>query len=294
VNSGARLPVVVGISQHGKARFLSDRADAVAALIVGGVGVCLPDLRGTGETSPEGSRDRQTEATSLSATELMLGGTLLGARLLDLRSVLAHLRRHAEVDRTRIALWGDSFAPVNPAGFADPLIGEGRPPHQSEPLGALLALFCALFEDDVKAVVARGGIAGFQALLRDCFCYVPHDAVVPGALAAGDLADVAAALAPRPVRLEALVDGRNVALGVAEARNAFLSAGASMARSADGLEITERSTDVQLADWVFKASPSITRSFSRWLMASLVWPPRHRLSTSILRRGPSSSASEPF
>jgi hypothetical protein len=38
---------------------------------------------------------------------------------------------------------------------------------------------------------------------------VPHDALVPGALTAGDLCDVAAALAPRPLRLEGLVDGQN-------------------------------------------------------------------------------------
>ena len=251
--SGARFPVVLGVSQHGMAKFLSDRADAITALIAGGAAVCLPDVRGTGETSPEGSRDRQTEATSLSATEMMLGGTLLGARLRDVRSVLAWLRTRTDVDGARVALWGDSFASANTAGFADPLIGEERPPHQSEPLGALLGMFGALFEDDVKAVVARGGFAGYQALLRDRFCYVPHDAVVPGALTAGDLADVALSLASRPLRLEALVDGRNVALGAAEARKAFLTAGASAARSAAGLEIAGRSADAQLAAWLLKA-----------------------------------------
>jgi len=38
---------------------------------------------------------------------------------------------------------------------------------------------------------------------------VPHDVVVPGALTAGELGDVVAALAPRPVSLRSLVDGRN-------------------------------------------------------------------------------------
>lgn len=251
--SGTRFPVVIALSQDGKAKFLSERADALAGLIAGGVAVCLPDVRGTGETSPPGSRDRQTEATSLSATELMLGGTLLGARLRDLRSILAYLRTRAEVDGARAVLWGDSFASENPAGFADPLIGEDRPPHQSEPLGALLCLFGALFEDGVKAVVARGGFAGYQALLRDRFCYVPHDAVVPGALTAGDLADVASALAPRPVRLEAMVDGRNVALSVAEARKVFLEAGGSGARSEATLKIAERSSDGQLSAWLLKS-----------------------------------------
>jgi hypothetical protein len=45
--------------------------------------------------------------------------------------------------------------------------------------------------------------------LQSPFCYVPHDVIVPGALTAGDLCDVAAALAPRPLRLEGLVDGLN-------------------------------------------------------------------------------------
>ncbi len=55
----------------------------------------------------------------------------------------------------------------------------------------------------------RGGLTGYQSLLQSPFCYVPHDVVVPGALTAGDLCDVAAALAPRPLRLEGLVDGLN-------------------------------------------------------------------------------------
>src|SRR5262249_47445097 len=52
-------------------------------------------------------------------------------------------------------------------------------------------------------------LAGYQSILQSPFCYVPHDVIVPGALTAGDLCDVAAALAPRSVRLEGLVDGLN-------------------------------------------------------------------------------------
>jgi len=52
-------------------------------------------------------------------------------------------------------------------------------------------------------------LASYDSLLHSPFCYVPHDALVPGALTAGDLADVAGALAPRPLRLDGLVDGLN-------------------------------------------------------------------------------------
>ena len=250
--TAVRVPVVISLSQFGGTQFLHEHAAAITALLAGGVAVCLPDVRGTGETSPGGARDRQTEATSLSATELMLGGTLLGARLRDLRAVLAYLRTRADVDFARVALWGDSFAPVNPPGFTDPLIGEGVPPHQSEPLGGLLALFGALFEPDVKAVLARGLFAGFYSLLGDVFCYVPHDAVVPGALTAGDLNEVAAALAPRAVRLESLVDGRFVALSVARAKTVFGAADSAVAegRAVTVGEIAERSSDAELAAWL--------------------------------------------
>ncbi len=67
----------------------------------------------------------------------------------------------------------------------------------------------ALFEDDVRAVAARGCLISYASILASPFCYVPHDAMTPGAVAVGDLAEVAAALAPRSLRIEEPVDGRN-------------------------------------------------------------------------------------
>jgi hypothetical protein len=76
-------------------------------------------------------------------------------------------------------------------------------------MGATAALLLALYEPDVRAVLARGGLIGFASLLDGPAAHVVLDAVVPGAVDGGDLAAVAAALAPRPLRLEAVVDGRN-------------------------------------------------------------------------------------
>jgi hypothetical protein len=203
--------VVVGLAQEGKQAFLEQRPGPIAALLAAGVAVCLPDVRGTGETSPRGGSRRPRGAmTSLSATEWLLGQTLVGSRLRDLRSVLRYLRARADLDPGRLALWGDSFAPTNPEDFdpAVPLDADPFPNH-AEPLGGLLALLGALFEDGVRAVSVRGGLTGYESLLRGPFFYVPHDALVPGALRAGDLCDVAASLAPRPLRMEGLVDGLN-------------------------------------------------------------------------------------
>jgi hypothetical protein len=58
-------------------------------------------------------------------------------------------------------------------------------------------------------VYAGGSFASFRSLLAGAFLYVPHDAVIPGALTVSDVPDIAAALAPRPVRLAGIIDGVN-------------------------------------------------------------------------------------
>jgi cephalosporin-C deacetylase-like acetyl esterase len=205
-----RLPVVVAFAQAGKQAFLNERAAELARLLEGGVAVALPDLRGTGETRPGADRGRTSAATALASSELMLGRTMLGARLLDLRGVLRYLRTRDDLDGHHLALWGESFAPVNADGkhlFAP--LDAPKPPALAEPLGGLLALLAAMFEDQVTVVYARGGLLGYQPLLQAPFCNVPYDVIVPGAAGVGDLADVAAALAPRALRLEGVVDGLN-------------------------------------------------------------------------------------
>jgi len=209
--ANSRLPVVVAFSQEGKQAFLRTRADEIVSLLQGGVAVCLPDVRGTGETRPPGdSRGRTSPSTSISSSELMLGQTMLGARLRDLRMVCRYLRGRPEFRAGGVALWGDSFAATNPHGqnLAAPLDADNLPEH-SEPLGGLLALFGALFEDEVQAIYIRGGLVSYGALLQSPYCYFPHDCIVPGALTTGDLGEVAATLAPRPLRLASPVDGLN-------------------------------------------------------------------------------------
>ena len=139
----------------------------------------------------------------------MLGQTLIGLRLRDLRSVLKYLRTRDDLDTKRLAMWGDSLAPVNAADREVRIPLDLEQPDQGEPLGGLLALFGGLFEDDVKAIHVRGGLAEYQSILKSPFICMPHDVIVPGALTAGDLSDVAGALAPRPLRLEAMIDGLN-------------------------------------------------------------------------------------
>jgi cephalosporin-C deacetylase-like acetyl esterase len=247
------VPVVIGLAQEGKQGFLKHRADMIAGLLKQGVAVCLPDVRGTGETRPGDGRGRRSAATELSAMNWMLGQTLLGSRLLDLRSVIRMLKSEKGIDANHIALWGDSFAPVNERGFnpAVPLDADKLPP-QSEPLGGLLALFGALYEDKVQAVYVHGGLVSYRSILDSPFCYVPHDALVPGALKSGDLCDVASALAPRSLRMEGLVDGLNRKVNGQMLAKSYLPAltGYKQQGRPQGLRLdVERGKDDALVSW---------------------------------------------
>jgi hypothetical protein len=184
---------------------------------------------------------------------LLVGQPLLGGRLRDLRAVLAWLRASAEVDGSRIALWGDSFAPVNAADRVMEVPWDApKLPDQAEPLGGLLALFGALYEDSVRAVYVRGGLASFTSILDSPFLYVPHDTVTPGALSAGDLVDVTAALTPRGVRLESLVDGRNRRVSAEGLRGAYDLARGAYGKTGPLVLSAEAASTEEWTDWVLE------------------------------------------
>jgi hypothetical protein len=114
---------------------------------------------------------------------------------------------------------------------------------QAEPLGPLLALLTALYEPDATAVAMRRGLASFLSALDDRFLYLPLDVIVPGIVEAGDLTDIIAAIAPRPVLIQAGVDGRNRPLTLAEMLE-------KMAPLADNATLREEAGPEHVADWI--------------------------------------------
>lgn len=197
--------VVLCVAQRGKRGFLAHRSAEIADLLGRDITVCLADLPGTGELQPDSDREWRGAATASSATEWMLGASVLGAQLTAMRALTRYLRGRWP----QCAVWGDSFAGTNPPDFSDPLIGEGVEPRLSEPGAGLLAILTALFEPCVTCVVAGGTLAGYASLLDHTHCYIPHDAVVPGALNVGDIPALIETLGPRRVLTHGTVDGRN-------------------------------------------------------------------------------------
>lgn len=211
--------VVILVAQQGKAELLAQRAELIAKLLQTHA-VCLVDLRGTGETRAGSDRGRRSEATALAATALMLGETLVGQRLADLRSVIGYLRKQPEFREAKVLLYGDSRAETNAA--TDRL---GRPleleqPKLAEPLGATLALLTALFEEEAQVLAARGGLEGYASLCESPFVHVPFDCIVPGAAAIGDLPLLAHTLAAQlaPDAMGNSVSSLNVPLSATQAK----------------------------------------------------------------------------
>jgi hypothetical protein len=139
----------------------------------------------------------------------MLGQTVLGGQLRDLRAVLRHVQRRGDAGPREIMVLGDAGGEAHAAGvpFAYPRRIDNRPA-ECQPAGALLALLLGLFEDDTKVIRAEGGLLSCRAILASPFVQVPHDCIIPGLLRESDLPDLVGALAPRNVHLSRLVDGR--------------------------------------------------------------------------------------
>lgn len=202
--------VVVVVAQAGKQKLLRERSEGIAQLLEAGVAVCLPDLRGTGETRSGDYRGRRSSDTGLSSSQLMLGPSMLGGRLKDALAVVQWLKRRDDIDGKSIAIWGDSLARVNGRDRpVDVPLSIDKEPFHSEPMGPTVALLAGMQDTSIRAVLARGGLVSMKSILDSPFVYVPHDFVVPGVLEVGDVTDIAAHIAPRPARVEGLVDGTN-------------------------------------------------------------------------------------
>ncbi len=206
-----KLPIVVMVAQAGKAGFLKERSEAIEAFLKAGVAVALVDVRGTGETKPGSSADRGSNRTSISQTNLMLGQPLLGSQLRDLRTVIRWLQAKDGIDPKRIAVWGDSFAKVNASDAKVAVPHDHEQPAIGEPGGANLALLAGLFEGDLVAIYANGGLAA-GALFTGPYLHLPHDAVPPAPLPITD----SVLPAVRSVLFNGAVDAQNRAAGKAK------------------------------------------------------------------------------
>jgi hypothetical protein len=87
-------------------------------------------------------------------------------------------------------------------------------------------------------------------VIEHAFAYLPMDAVVPGMLKVADLADIATAQAPRPLLLEALVDGRNTRLTSVELTSTLSSLTQAYEKRGASGQLVLRSEPQDVATWL--------------------------------------------
>ncbi len=224
-----QVPLVVGIADKGKAQLLSERLDFVTQLLASGVAVGLVDVRGTGETAPAGGRDRTSHATSLSSSMQMLGPELSGGQVVDFLAAIGAIARRKDIDASRIALWGDSLAKTNApdANLVVPHAVDDQP-GQAEPMASFVALMTMVFVNrtdkpqlaeragligSIQAIYLQRGLTAYAGVFDLPRFYLPHDAITRDWAYSGDMAGIAAFLAPLPLRMANPVDAGNRPLG---------------------------------------------------------------------------------
>lgn len=225
--SDKKTPAILWLLGRGKRSLLKGRWRELAENLKAGASILVPDLRGTGETSPSVDESYLGDETSLNGYGLRIAHPLIGMRVRDALSCVAYLRSRGDVLRDRIAIVGDSLARTNPAEIRQLRIETDaglEPLYRAESLGPTVALLAFVLDEKIHAAHTRGGLATYASICERPYFYHPFASFVPGILQHFDVADLYAACAPRHLYLEDPVNGRNQIVAKPELENTFANA----------------------------------------------------------------------
>ncbi|MSR30362.1 MAG: hypothetical protein EXR99_02540 [Gemmataceae bacterium] len=245
-------PLVVFVSQDGKKGLLQRRSEEIESLLSAGFSVCLPDLRGTGETALGNSRGRNSTATAYSSSLLMEGLPLVGGQTRDLLAILGWLRKTHGPGNRPIYLVSDSPAQINSYSLPQilPRDDDSALPALAEPGTQLAVLAAALFDGKVAGVQVRKGVAGFRPVLDHFLVAIPHASVVPGILPAGDIDLLALALFPMPVQFTQPVNGGNRLFSHHGLALQFPQSKGAYGTRDGGKDLSLKVEEIHLQDWL--------------------------------------------
>jgi hypothetical protein len=185
-----------GKKQHPCVLYISDGyADEAIAepspldpLLQAGVAVYAIALRGTGVSTPRPPRGGPVFYQQLTLTDryawanLVLGKSVIGQRVWDVLRAFEYIAARPEVDPEQIHILGQEEA-------------------------GLTALMAAVLENQAKSILLAGTPASYLSVVETKDYVLPLEWYVHGILRHFDLADLAAAMTPRPITLVNAVDG---------------------------------------------------------------------------------------
>jgi cephalosporin-C deacetylase-like acetyl esterase len=179
-------PVVLALDAGGRNRQWAE-GQLYQSLAVRGYPVCVADVRGIGDLSPEvgrgapGHAERHEKEEDYAWAGMILGRPLVGQRVTDILALVAGLRKHPELGPRRVVVAARGKLTVP-------------------------ALFAAALNKEISEVYLAGGLISFRNLVDTENYDYPFANFVPNLLRHTDLPDVAATVAPRRVTLAGTVD----------------------------------------------------------------------------------------
>lgn len=215
---------VIYLHPEGK---VAEAAGEMEDLVRGGITVLAPDLLGTGELVSDRFRgDAAIEGVSLNIwfTAAQTGRSIVGVHAADLIRLVNVIKAKSPNEE----IWGMARAEMGPS-----------------------LLHAAVFEPRIARVAIAGMYASYQTVVENEY-YQPRYvySMVPGALRAYDLPDLAAALAPRRLWLSDPVDSNGNLLAAAEFDKAYKITKQNYGKMNSPLDLLQNSNPIaKLLEW---------------------------------------------
>ncbi len=197
-------PVILALDPGGRNRQWSE-GQLYQSLAVRGYPVCVADVRGIGDLSPEFGRGSPGQAQSHQGEEdyawagLILGRPLVGQRVTDILALAAGLRKHPKLGGRRVVVAARGKLTVP-------------------------ALFAAALDKQISEIYLAGGLVSFRSIVDTENYDYTFANFVPGLLRHTDLPDVATTLAPRRLTLAGTIDAAGHAIESSVVRGIYAGA----------------------------------------------------------------------
>src|SRR5471032_17952 len=199
----AGRPLVIVLEPSGRGAW--HEGELYDALAAAGCVVCAPDLRNTGDLTPEFPRGSASYARPHNSDEdyawsgFILGKPLLGQRVTDLLAVVRGLRTRPDLQSRRLLVAARGVSTV-------------------------VAQFAAAMEPSIDTLYLAGGQVSYRRIVDSESYSYPLGNFVPNLLLHTDLPDLASAIAPRRLVLAGAVDAAGVRLPAAEVHAEYRNA----------------------------------------------------------------------
>ena len=178
MRKGERNACTILLAPGGKASVVEHCGERIKAHLEERV-VCLVDVRGTGELAVDDDRGARSRASGRAATALMVGESILGMQIRDLRSVIGYLRsigiEDVEIENVSLDMSSTALRPTrdDQKSLEDDGVVMNR---FEEPMGEILAYLVTVFEEGVVG----GDMVDVSGQVRKRMVDWPMDAILPG------------------------------------------------------------------------------------------------------------------